>query len=123
MDALVAEAVKAAIGALTKEAVGPALTIGSRVWSWLETKLKGTEALPVVAAVKAEPTKTSARHKLAGALADLLEAQPGLTAELEGLLREGVSRDAVVQTATVTGDQNVSAQTTGRDNTVTIGRT
>jgi hypothetical protein len=123
VEALVAEAVKAAIGALTKEAVGPALAAGGRVWSWLKTKLTGTEAAATVAAVEAEPARASVQHKLSGAILELLETQPTLAAGLEQELRESGYREAVTQTANVAGNQNTTAQTAGQGNTVNIGRT
>src|SRR5688500_16042912 len=82
-EALVAEAVKAAVGALTKEAVGPALAAGGRVWTWLKGKLTGAEAQAAVAAVEAEPAKGSARLRLSAALTELLETKPELAAELD----------------------------------------
>ncbi len=121
-EALVAEAVKAAIGALTKEAVGPALAAGGRVWAWVKGKLTGTEAQASVTAVEADPTKASARHKLFGALLELLEVHPGLANELDQALRESGYREAVAQTATVTGNQNTTAQMAGQGNTLNIGR-
>jgi hypothetical protein len=104
-EALVTEAVKAVIGALTKEAVGPALAAGSRVWGWLKENLSRTDAQSMISAVEAEPAKTSVRLKLSGALAELLEEQPELAAELERELQESGYRQAVAQTVNVTGQQ------------------
>jgi hypothetical protein len=121
-EALVAEAVKAAIGALTKEAVGPALAAGGRVWTWVKSKLAGTEVQAIVAVVEAKPAAASVPHKLSGAVRELLETQPELSSELEQVLRESGYREAVVQTANVTGNQNTTAQTAGQGNMVNIGR-
>ena len=65
-EKLVEEAVKATVGALVKEAAGPAVAAGKRVLAWLKTKLTGEKAA-AVAAVEAEPTKASAKLALSAA--------------------------------------------------------
>jgi hypothetical protein len=117
MEQLVAEAVKAAVGSLVKEAVPAAVAAGRRVWDWLKGKLVGREDA-VVAAVEANPAAVSAQRKLEGAVLELLEKEPGLQAELERVLRESGYREAVVQRADVKGDNNVVNQVAGNANVV-----
>jgi hypothetical protein len=121
-EVLVAEAVKAAIGALTKEATGSTLAAGGRILAWLKSKLAGTGAQAVIAAAEAEPSKISVQLKLSGVLAELLETQTELVAELDHLLTDSGYRDIATQTANVSGNQNTIAQTSGQGNRIIVGR-
>lgn len=120
-EALVAEAVKAAIGSLVKEAVPAAVQAGGKVWAWIKRTLAGKpDAAAAVAAVEADPAKPSAAKKLDAALTEALEVNPDLAKELEAVLAESGWRQIVTQTANVTGDNNTTVQTAGQGNTINI---
>jgi hypothetical protein len=120
-EALVAEAVKAAIGSLVKEAVPAAIQAGGKVLAWIKRTLAGNpDGAAAIAAVEADPTKPSAAKKLDAALTEALEDNPHLAKELEAVLAESGWRQIVTQTATVTGDNNTTVQTAGQGNTINI---
>lgn len=81
----------------------------------MKSKLTGAE-------VEAQPAKVSVRHKLPGAVLELLETRPELATELDQVLRESGCREAVAQTANITGNQSTTTQTAGQGNTINIGR-
>ena len=88
-EALVAEAVKAAVGSLVKEAVPVAVQAGGKVFAWIKRTLAGKpDGAAAIAAVEANPTKPSAAKKLDAALTEALEENPGLAKELESVLAE-----------------------------------
>jgi hypothetical protein len=120
-EALVAEAVKAAIGSLVKEAVPAAVQAGGTVWAWIKRTLAGKpDGRAAVAAVEADPAKASAAKKLDAALTEALEENPGLATELESVLAASGWRQIVTQTANVTGDNNKVAQVAGKGNVTNI---
>ena len=120
-EALVAEAVKAAVGSLAKEAVPAAVLAGGKVWAWIRRTLAGRpECDAAIAAVEADPARPSAAKKLDAALTEALEEAPGLARELDAVLAESGWRQLVTQTATVAGDSNTVAQVAGQGNTVNI---
>lgn len=120
-EALVAEAVKAAVGSLVKEAVPAAVQTGGKVFAWIKRTLAGKpDGAAAIAAVEADPTKPSAAKKLDAALTEALEENPGLAKELESVLAESGWRQIVTQTANVTGDNNTTVQTAGQGNTINI---
>ena len=121
-EALIAEAVKAAVGSLVKEAVPAAVQAGGTVWAWIKRTLAGKpEGAAAITAVEADPAKASAAKKLDAALTEALEEKPELAKELETVLAESGWRQIVTQTATVTGDNNTTVQTAGHGNTTNIG--
>jgi len=121
-EALVAEAVKAAIGSLVKDAVPAAIQAGGKVWAWIRRTLAGKPAgEAAIAAVEADPAKPSAAKKLEAALTEALEEKPELAEELAAVLAGSSWRQIVTQTATNTGDGNKTGQVAGQGNTTTIG--
>ncbi len=118
-EALIAEAVKAAVGSLVKEAVPAAVQAGGTVWAWIKRTLGGKpEGEAAIAAVEADPAKGSAAKKLDAALTEALEENPGLAKELDAVLAASGWRQIVTQTANVTGDSNTTIQTAGQGNTI-----
>jgi hypothetical protein len=118
MDEVVKAAVDAAIGALTKSAVEPALTAGFKVWGWLKHKLNGDNA-KTAEIIEADPSKASARTKATALLQDVLEGNAESAEELKQLLKAEGGVEAITQSANVHGDFNKLVQATG-SNTISI---
>ncbi len=119
MDSLVETATNAAVGALTKAAVEPALAAGRKVWDWLRGRVAGDDAR-TVAAIEADPAKPSAPTKITALLQDLLHDNPDAIAQLRALLEGAGGLQAINQTANITGDNNKVAQVAGTGNKVRI---
>jgi hypothetical protein len=118
-DDLVKAAATAAVGALTKAALEPALAGGRKVWDWLKAKLTGPQAA-MAAAVEQDPADPGAADAVSGLLKSLLHRDPGALAELRALLGEaGVT--ATVQVATASGAGSKVTQISGSGNAVSYG--
>jgi len=113
---LVEAAASGAVEALSGVAIGPALALGGKVWSWLRDKLSG-DAAQRAAAVEAAPGKASAKLTVAALLHDLLEEKPELAKELLALLG-GEAGVHAIQTANVAGNNNVVNQLVGSGNAI-----
>jgi hypothetical protein len=93
----------------------------SALWAWVKAKATGSAT-----ALERAPGDDKAQAKLEGALELLLEQQPALADDLRRLIEaakpaaDEVAR--VVQTMTVTGDDNISTQSVGHGNTFNITR-
>lgn len=115
-DKLIAAAVTAVVGTLTKSAAEPILAAGGKAWSWLKEKLTGNAAA-TAAEVEADPSKPSARSKLTGLLQDLLHDDPAAVKELTALLGGEGGVQTITQTANVTGNNSIVQQLAGSGNT------
>jgi hypothetical protein len=118
-EKLVAAAVAAVVGTLTKAAAEPLVAAGGKVWAWIKGKVSGRDA-ETVAAVEAEPQKPSAKTKVTALLQDLLHDNPAAAKELADLLGGEASIQAITQIANVTGHGNVTTQIGGTGNTTTV---
>lgn len=122
-DPITAAALAAgAVTALTSEAgktAGKALVEGGiRLGGWLKEKLSpsGQAAL---AKVEARPQDARLHGALEVEIEEVLTAQPALMAELQALLAQA-GADVGDQTATVSGDNNLTIQQRG-GGTIRIG--
>jgi hypothetical protein len=120
MDELVKAATSAAVGALTKAAIEPALSGGRQVWDWIKTKISGDEAR-TASAIEATPDKPSTASKVAALLQDLLHENPTAAEELKALLNKHGGVQAITQTANVSGKNAKVTQIAGNNNTVRNG--
>ena len=104
-----------AAGKLAEQAVES----GGKLLGWLRAKLsgRGKEALDDL---EADPQSPDNQADLRKQIGKLVEAEPALRAELEGLVAQTVaSGEAMVQNVSGTGATGV--QTRGDNNQVTIG--
>lgn len=117
IEKLVAAAVAAVVGALTKAAAEPLVAAGGKAWTWLKGKVPGAEAA-TIAAIEADPAKPSARNRIAALLQDVLHENPAAAKELAELLGGEAGVQIINQTATVTGDGNITSQIAGSGNAI-----
>lgn len=83
-----------------------------KVWGWLESRFTRPAQSAAVTAAKESPHDTAARQDLQTLLQSALEQQENLRRELLALLPESV-KQPITQTATVTGNANVTIQSAG----------
>ena len=119
-EKLVAAAVAAVVGTLTKQTTESVVAAGGKVWAWIKGKVDGTEDASTVTAVEADPQKASARAKITALLQDLLHDNPAAAKELADLLGGEAGVQAITQSASVSGNENTTNQIAGTGNTVNI---
>jgi hypothetical protein len=119
-EKLVAAAVAAVVGTLTKQTTESVVAAGGKVWAWIKGKVDGTEDASTVTAVEADPRKASARTKVTALLQDLLHDNPAAAKELADLLGGEAGVQAITQSASVSGNENTTNQIAGSGNTVNI---
>jgi hypothetical protein len=111
-----AKAADKAAGKLAEQAVES----GGKLLGWLRARLadRGKEALDDL---EADPQSPDNQADLRKQIGKLIEAEPALRAELEGLVAQaGASGEAMVQNVSGTGA--IGNQIRGSDNQVTIER-
>jgi hypothetical protein len=97
---------------------------GAKLFDWLVAKVKGTPAAATLERTVAEPNNERRLEALRLEIEDLADKDTEFREELTRLLKE-ISGDSVTvtasQTSTQTGDNNKSAQASGKDINIHIG--
>jgi hypothetical protein len=91
-----------------------------RLWDAVKGKLAGKDAL---ADFEHNPQDADTQAALRVQLKKALQADPGFReqiAQLVGELEQQGGREAIIQTANITGDRGKIAQVAGKKNTVTM---
>jgi hypothetical protein len=95
--------------------------VGKTVWDWVKGKLTSSAGQEVIADLEKNPKDDDNRKAAEAALSKFLKSDTSAMNDLAKLLEKaGVT--AATQTATTVGDDNITAQATGKDITFTIGK-
>jgi hypothetical protein len=96
--------------------------VREKLFGWLKSKfIKPAQSAALDVAIK-EPNDLEALESLRHQIQRALEQQEEFRKELLAHLPQEILPTGIVQTATVTGDNNVTAQSTGCGNSINIQR-